>query len=367
MFTALMFGFMHLFVTPTAGNEPVNFERLHIFLFNLVSGGSIILYFTEGREKPSKKLVAFYILGICYAVFAFLKIYIPAVAISLALAAIVESIRIKTFSFLPMDFFMSNKPVHRKFHQASLLCLSIGLVISSVVIINNEYYHWVTMEKLKLDTFFLGFSFPLSLITMSVMFSFMQQAENFTFHVLKNIGFWTVNLGVIIFFLFILFEKLAPQILVTTTLFFCVLMIYYLYYHLGIREQQKQFLTSGMGFLVFTALSGIAYIIMAFIPGYYDKDTGKFLMWLHTFVSLYGWNLSGLIVICRFSDFPIRFHSRWVIALHWATAAFLAPLGKYYQLFALLAMAGYIIILYMTFFSPGSKSRLAEESRLSEV
>ncbi|MDO9262401.1 MAG: hypothetical protein Q7U02_00435, partial [Desulfosalsimonadaceae bacterium] len=216
MTTALSFGFISLFTPKTI---PYNFDRLHIFLFNLCSGGTILLYFTEARPGLSGKALFFLCLSIAYAIFAFLKIYIPVLIITLALMMIVESIRIKRFSFFPFDFFKPKVPVSEKFHQAALLCLSMGLCISSLVLLNNEYLKIVTsFPKLRLDTFFLGFSFPLSLITMSLIFSLMAD-DGWIILVLKNIGFWFVNLGVIIFFIFIIFEKLAPQVFVTSILF----------------------------------------------------------------------------------------------------------------------------------------------------
>jgi hypothetical protein len=68
---------------------------------------------------------------------------------------------------------------------------------------------------------------------------------------------------------------------------------------------------------------------------------------------LYGWNLCGLSVICRFYDFPIQLHSKSIIAIHWFTIIIAGTLGDYYPSMALLAVAGYIIILYLIFFSRG--------------
>jgi hypothetical protein len=170
---------------------------------------------------------------------------------------------------------------------------------------------------------------------------------------LQNMGFWNVNLGVIIFFIFILFEKLIPQLVVTTILFFSVVLIYFMYKDLGLRVQQKSFLTSGMFFLWYTAITGIIYIGMEFSPSY-DHEHLKYLLRMHSFASLYGWNLSGLAVICRKDDFPIRLHSSSIIIVHWITAIVLAPLGTYHISFALLTLTGYAFILYMILFSKGT-------------
>lgn len=353
MSTALFFGFLHLFVPD---GSLYNFERLHIFLFNLVSGGTILIHFSEGRERLSGKGKLFFILSVVYALLAFKKMYLPAMIIAVCLAVIVETIRVKLFSFFPWCFFKNEEPVSKKFHQASLLCLSMGLVISAIVILNNEYLKLVSFEKLKLDTFFLGFSFPLSLITMAVIFSFMKGDVSRLTLRLKNVSFWNVNLGVIIFFIFILFEQLILQLVVTTVLFISVVLIYFLYKDLGEKAQQKNFLTSGMFFLWYTAVTGIVYIALEFTDGYATSpERMKFLLRVHSFASLYGWNLSGLAVICRKNEFPIRLHSRYIIIVHWITAIILAPLGTYYQPFAIMALGCYMFILYTMLFSKGGK------------
>jgi hypothetical protein len=346
---ALFFGFLHLI----PGVGPYNFERLHIFLFNLGSGGTIVIYYTEQLNRLSRKAQLFFLLAIAYAVFAFLKIYEPTIVIALLLAAIVELVRIRRFSFFPFDFFRLAVDTSRKFHQASLLCLSSGLVISALVILNNEFYTVFDYDTLVLDVFFLGFSFPLSLITMSVMFSFMKQTENRTVLVLKDIAFWAINLGVIVFFIFIIFELSTAELIVSSILFFAVILIFGLYLKLGLPIQQKNFLTSGMMFLFLTAISGVGYIYVKFhlAGGDYYEDAGGVMLLLHAFVALYGWNLSGLVVICRFDDFPIQLNSRLIISLHWLIVILLAPLGKNYLSVALIATALYCALLFIIFFS----------------
>ncbi|MDY6791148.1 MAG: hypothetical protein SWH54_07760 [Thermodesulfobacteriota bacterium] len=347
MSAALLFGFLHLFVP---GATQYNFERLHIFLFNLCSGGTVLIYFSESKPMLSTKGRLFLILAVAYAIFAFAKLYLAAVIIAFSLAVIVDSVRVKKFSLFPINFFKQDAPVSQKFHQASLLCLSMGLVISALVILNNEYFKIISFPKLKLDTFFLGFSFPISLITLAVMFSFMKGDFSKSILRLKNVGFWIVNLGVIIFFLFILYEKFVPQLMVTTILFLSVVLIYYLYTKLGVRVQQKNFLTSGMFFLWYTAVTGIVYIILASSSAY-TPENAKLLMRMHSFAALYGWNLSGLAVICRKDDFPIRLHSKTIIVVHWITVIFFAPLGTYYWPFTACTIICYVFILYMMLFS----------------
>lgn len=359
MTCALMFAYLNLFLPPELNR---NFERLHIFLFNLCAGGGILLYFSE-HKKITRWVVIFMILAACYALLAFFELYIPAVISGFILSALVEIVRTKRFSWLPHSFFTASVPVAQKFHHAALICLSSGLAMSSLVIINNKFLHLVYMEKLKLDTFFLGFSFPLSLISMSVIFSLMH--ENMTFNkdklgpnvdrlimILKNSCFWVINLGVIIFFLFILLEINLYQIMVTSVLFCGVSLVLGLYCTLGGNIQQKHFLTSGIMFLVATAITGIMYIALTFSP---DYSQGKyiFLIRCHAFLALYGWNLSGLAVLLRREDFPIKLHSGKLVIFHWFTVALLCPLGLNNQFFALAAVICYAVILYLFMFSKG--------------
>lgn len=346
MITALIFGYINIyFPVPN-----YSFERLHIFLFNLCSGGTILLYYTQARARMSKTVRLFFASSLIYAFSAFFKLYPVTILVSLVLFILVEKIRVENFSLFPIQFFQKKVSVSEKFHQASLLCLSIGIAMASAVIINNEYGKWVFMEKLTLNTFFLGFSFPLSLITLSLAFSMLDNIEASFRKTAMEVCFWTITLGVIIFFGFILFELFIPQIFVTTALFFAVVTVFYLYWTFAERIQKKLFLTSGIGFLIVTAITGIVYILLQMSDGYEPEKT-KWLLHMHVFASLYGWNLCGLSVICRFDDFPIKLHSPSVIVIHWLTAIVLAPLGVFYGWFALIAIAGYAFITITLFFS----------------
>jgi len=349
MTIALACGFFHHAVSPAH----MNFERLHIFLFNLCSGGTLLIYYTENQKRLSLQGRLFFLLSICFALFSFAGWYPPTLVIPLVLAVIVERVRIAHFgSLIPYALLSPREDVARKFHQASLLCLSMGLTLSSPVILNNVYGHWFELTKLKLDTFFLGFSFPISLISMSAIFSLMRKHEmKITLHI-KEALFWTINLGVIIFFLFILARWFVPQVMIATTLFVAVTLVLYLYYQQGIQLQQKAFLTSGIFFLLITSISGIVYILFAFSADYDPQKTLPLLR-LHAFTALYGWNLSGLAVISRHGDFPIRLHSHKVIGLHWFTVLFLCPLGYFYPLFAILAVVFYVWLLQTLLFNYG--------------
>lgn len=352
MSLALGFGFLDRWWA--GGTAPMPLERLHIFLFNLCAGGTILVYHSEGRDRLTWRGTVFLVMSMAYALAAFFSLYALCVPLAWALSALVETLRWRVFGVFPRDFFDLRVRVARKFHQASLLCLSIGLFLSGVVILNNHFFHWVHWPRLELRSFFLGFSFPLSLITMSVMFRLIREQFPSAVRVLKNVAFWTVNLGVILFFVFIIFDYFGLQLVVSSVLTLCVLLIFGLYTRLGLPEQQKNFLTSGICFLLFTAVTGIAYIALHY-AGRYDPETGAFLLRLHALVSLYGWNLSGLTVLCRYHDFPIRLHSRRLIAGHWLTVAVAAPLGYTVPMAAPVAWIGFVAVLYAIFFSePGA-------------
>jgi hypothetical protein len=352
MMIALLFGFMHL-VNP--GSAVYDFERLHIFLFNLCCGATILIYYTEQQKTLSLVGLSFFVLSMAFGIMAFLKLYIIAIIIAFLLFVIVESVRWKHFSVFPVQFFSAKFSISEKFHHAALLCLSIGLLFSIAAIINEEFYTFLNLKMVKLNTFFLGFSFPISLITMSVMFSFMQQRKTEKPNLAGQYSFWAINMGVIIFFIFILFDLALPQVFISSALFFSVILIFLLFYKQVHKKQQKTFLSSGMFFLMITAISGIFYIYYKYYLDY-DYEIGRIIIRTHAFTALYGWNLSGLAIICRYFDFPIRLHSRRVIVLHWVTVLILAPVGYHFLPIALLTIIIYSVILYYILLSDGEES-----------
>ena len=126
MSLALLFGFFHLVVS----DSQYNFERLHVFLFNLCSGGAVLLYFTAGRNEVGPTVLVYFALSLLYAVSAFLRWYGVTLTLSVPLLLLVEWTRIKRFSLLPVDFFRQTVSVGQKFHQAAVLCLSLAIVFA---------------------------------------------------------------------------------------------------------------------------------------------------------------------------------------------------------------------------------------------
>ena len=66
MSLALMFGFLHA-IWP---EFPISFKRLHIFGFNLLTGGSLILYYTQAKGVFTKQVQAYFALSLAYALSA---------------------------------------------------------------------------------------------------------------------------------------------------------------------------------------------------------------------------------------------------------------------------------------------------------
>ncbi|MGD8731605.1 MAG: hypothetical protein PVH92_06990, partial [Anaerolineales bacterium] len=146
--------------TPRQGT--FQFQRLHIFFFNLVCGGTVLLYFTQDRQKLTWQVLVFLIGSLAFSIAAFLNLYLVASIFCIMLAFVVETVRVRIFSFFPVEFFDNSVPLSRKFHHAALLCLSLGLLICAGVMIDTQYVHLLNDPYLILDDFFLGFSFPIS-------------------------------------------------------------------------------------------------------------------------------------------------------------------------------------------------------------
>ncbi len=343
----ILSGFLHLLIPP----DQYNFERLHIFLFNLCSGGTLILYFSENRKELSLYGRLFLFLAIGFALSSFFNITLAAMILPWPLAVLVETVRYKTFGqILPSALFSATENIGRKFHQASLLCLSCALIFSSVVLYNKQFGTWTILNGFSLNTFYLAFSFPVSLISLAVVFTQIDSRFSGVIQVLSELSFWGINLGVILFFLLILGHLYVPQMAIATLLFLLVLLILFVYLQYGSPGQQKNFLTSGIFFLLITSISGISYIFLKYSGGFTQPQLEPLLR-LHTFTSLYGWNLSGLLLICRRQDFPIQLNSKRLITLHWLTVLVLCPLGYFSLPFAGAAIVLYVIFLYQVFFA----------------
>jgi len=344
--------------------DTYQFQRLHIFLFNLVSGGTVLLFFTQGRKKISWLVGLFMIGSIVFSVSVFLNRYLLASFLAIGLALVVEVVRVQKFSFFPRDFFSSTVPVARKFHHAALLCLSLGLFIAAFVMLNNQYFHLINQPALIVDDFFLGFSFPISLLTFSVMFSLAKEDTDKRIRFLRELSFWVINLGVIIFFVFIILQIFSMQIVVAFLLFFDVLLVFFLFKHDSQPMEQVNFIVSGIYFLIMTSITGILITLEETYLPVQDPHSWALLLQIHAYLSIYGWNLSGLTVIIRYEEFPLHLHKLEIIIIHWLVISLLAPLGSLYAPFAIIALPVFAILIGLILFDRGHQNFFQQASKI---
>ena len=326
-------------------------QRLHVFLFNLVGGGTTLLYFTEQKSKVSWRCSLYLLGSITFSLAAFFNQYLLAIILAVGLAVLVEFVRVRRYSFFPYDFFRNNILVAHKFHQAALLCLSLGLLIASFVMLNNHYLHIFYWPSLVLDDFFLGFSFPISLMTFSVIFSIGRKDDEKHIRVLREVSFWVNNLGEIIFFIFIILQIDALQVAVAMLLFIDVLIVFFLFRYDSRKIEQENFLISGILFLVITSITGIMITLAETYMPVQEPRAWALLLKIHTYLALYGWNLSGLTVIIRYNEFPLKLHDLEIILTHWLVVAWLAPMGSLYTVFAVVALPGFGVLIWLILFS----------------
>jgi hypothetical protein len=338
--------------TPRPGT--FQFQRLHIFLFNLVCGGVLLLHFTLAKQRVSWREWLYLVVALTFSVMAFLNQYLVAALLAIGLSILVESVRVEAFSAFPIDLFQTKIPLYRRFHHAALLCLSLGLLISAGVIFDNLYFHLLKLPLLLLDDFFLGYSFPLSLITFSIIFSLTRGDTRKWVQVARESSFWIVTVGVIIFFVIILLGLVVAEIAISTLLLLDVVLIFYLFrLDLADRREPGGFLTSGMLFLVLTGITGVLLVLWGVVsPG--DSRGWELLLQTHAYLSLYGWNLAGFTVIVHQHDFPLRLNDLVIILLHWVTIILLAPMGSFHLIFALVAIPAFITLTGLILFSPPS-------------
>lgn len=353
MGAALSFGSLHLLLPEV----PYDFDRLHIFLFNLCAGGFVLLHHALLHRPRERAHHAYFPLALAYAIAAFLELHVVSLLLSVPLILIVERARIRRFgSFFPWRFLRST-PVQDKFLEAALLCLSLGLGAASIVIANNEYLRAFHLEKLTIDIFFLGYSFPLSLLALSVAFSLPMREAGRAHRVMAEVSFWSITIGVILFFFFIIFDLLIAEVLAGVLLLLAVCATLALFVRGAPRTQQKQILVSGMAFLVLTGLTGVGYLIDRVLPSF-EATRGVLLTW-HSTVALHGWNLSGLFVAVRWRNFPIEHPIARVILLHWLTVLVLAPAALHVLPVAAVALPAYMVLVCGVFFARTRK----EETR----
>jgi hypothetical protein len=357
MTMALAFGFLHHLVP---GHDRA-FARLHIFLFNLVCGGALALYLAQRRSAPSREAKLYFVLGAGYALCGALDRHLLTLALSAPLLAVVEAVRSRRFASTPWELLRRRARIADRFTHASLLCLSLGIVVADLVILNQQRWHLVMSDKLTLDVFFLGYSFPVSLATMAVLFHYLGSGGTLASWQDRAEGtdgpapggrrrrstpemtFWGVNLGVMVFFLLIVLHWLLAEIAVATALFLMVSWLTVVFWRLAPPTPAKAWLGSGLGFLVCTGVTGVLYLLRDALA-----LPGRFVLGQHAFVSLWGWNLVGLVAIARRGRPAIRATHPLLIGGHWLTVLVLAPLGKTSPWLAVAALPAALVVLGVT-------------------
>ncbi len=343
---AVTFGFFRSYDHHLAGPS---FTSVHIFLFNLTCGGTLILTLLSGKKDLGDEESAFFVGAVIFSLAAFLGVMSICIACAIVLGLLAESARWKRFGWFPWDFFLDRK-ASVKFEQASILCLSLGLFICAGSLINNEYLHIVDFKKLNLHVFYLGFSFPISLITFSALFKRIEQGQRPPSRLMSEFAFWALNLGVIFFFVFILLEILPVQFVMASSLFSVVVVTAYLHFRSGIGDARARMLTSALAFLTIGSISGLLYVVVLWlIAG--DSYTPGYIINLHSAANVFGWNLTWILLAARTEEYPIRTSPRTLMALHWPMV-FLLPLGWISWLFAIPAFVLCAALLYLGLYSP---------------
>ncbi len=339
---AVCSGFIRSFV---GDDSTLNFAALHVFLFNLATGGLLIITCFAEKKSLQARSVVFYLSALAFTAGAFLELYPLCILSALLLAGIVESVRWKQFEWFPFDFFRA-VPVSRKFRQAALLCLSSGLVICAATLLNNNYLELVSFEKLSLHVFFLGFSFPISLSTFSLLFERIEASENPPSRALPEFCFWALNLGVIFFFIFIITELYAGQMLMSFTLFTTVVLTLRMHLKHPRTDQAGILLISALGFLILGSVTGIIYIIVLWTTPDY---TPGIILNLHSAATVFGWNMVWLMLTARKDEYPIRINLKLLIGIHWGFVI-LVPFARQTPLIAIPAVVLLVLFLAMMLF-----------------
>lgn len=345
---AFLFGFLHLFLP---GHD---FERLHIFLFNLCGGGTMLIAYAQAR-RHAPLAVLFYSGSVAYTMSAYLQRYRIAILIAIALAFLAERVRATRFQFFPIDIFRAATPVAEKYLHASLLCLSISLALSSIVIWGH-LAGFPLPRRLTLNIFFLGFSFPVSLATMSLISRNLNRLEAKAIKRIEESIFWIITLGVVLFFAVILLEIIAAELAMAVMLSISVVILFAIHIWAGLDAPSRRSLTSGMGFLLLTAVTGSAYLAWKAVG--FGQEGGKMILRMHAILSLYGWNMCGIILMSRagissINPLSVASLPRPVIVLHWMIVAILAPIGFYFKPMALVAVAAYSVFLWLSLIRRG--------------
>jgi hypothetical protein len=332
---ALLLGF----VQPDAESR-ADADRLHIFLFNLSFGAAILLWSARGR-LPTQVIPWWLALSMGYALSAYLEVYAVTLLLSVPLFLLVETTRASRFPVIPRDLLQPGDLAARFLHT-SLACLSLALASCSMVIANTHLLRGQQTEALDLDTFFLFYSFPISLAVFSAIFTLLPELPRTR----AEFSYWGITGGVVAFFLAIVTGHRGLEMLAGSTLLLVIAFIATTFARRAAPGQERAFLLSGLGFLVAAGLTGVGYIAANIWPEL--APIKEHVLMLHATVALYGWNLAGLVVILNWGRFPIVRRAGGLVALHWVTILILVPVGKIEPVVALVAIPAFAVLAVRT-------------------
>ena len=340
---AVSSGFLKMFLPE---DSTLSIASLHVFLFNLASGGTLIITHFADKKGPGKYGAVYYIGALLFTFGAFAGIVPLCIVSALFLAAMVEYVRWTNFEWFPFDFFRK-VPVSQKFKQAALLCLSCGLIICAATLVNNHYLQLIMFEKLDMHIFFLGFSFPISLSTFSLIFERIENSDNPPGGKIPEFCFWALNLGVIFFFLFILFEIYPGQIVMSFTLFTTIFLTLRMHIKHPPLDQRGIMLISALSFLILGSITGIIYIAILWADPNYTQG---YVISIHSAATVFGWNMVWLMLTARKGEFPLNINLKFLIVLHWVFVC-LIPFARTTLLAAIPAVVLLVIFLFSFLFS----------------
>jgi hypothetical protein len=297
---------------PAEGGR-LNPAVLHIFLFNLVAGGLVITTRLRGERDAGGFGIAYFLLGVLFALSAALGLAGGSFLAALLLFGLVERLRQRRFGFFPWEFF-EPVPASRKFEQASLLCLALALLICAGTMLGQGVLHLPLPAKLDLHVFYLGFSFPLSLQAFSLIFARLEASADPPGRLTGEAAFWLLNLGVIIFFFFIIFGWYPGQMAMALVLLSVVVLVGRRHWR-SRREGGWAWLTSGLAFLTLGSLTGIGYVAALWSGASFGAGM-RYLLAVHAGATVFGWNLNWVLLTVSPAEPTGRGPAR-LIALHW--------------------------------------------------
>ena len=201
-----------------------------------------------------------------------------------------------------------------------------------------------------MHVFFLGFSFPISLSIFSTVFKRIESTGRHYPRIFGEFCFWGLNLGVISFFFFIIFEIYPLQMVAALALFGATILTIIMHVTRSERGDEWLMLSSAFGFLILGSLTGIFYVLILWKSAAYTS--GGFMS-LHSAATIFGWNLTWILVTSRHKKLPLVVGTGKLVVMHWAFVLLIPP-ARTDATFSVIATIACLALLGLFFFSPPS-------------